>query len=65
MIGKSPVPSKAAKFNKRDFSELMDPIDLDSYASEGSWTSRVYKTVLYHTGNEALARETYAMGVHA
>ena len=63
-IGKSPAPSKAAKFNKRDVSELLDPVDLDSYASEGYWTSRAYKTDSYHTGNEAFAREAYAMGVH-
>ena len=63
-IGKSPVQSRAAKFNKHDFNELLDPVGLDIYASYGSCTSRAYNTVLYHTRIDALTGETYAMGVH-
>ena len=57
--GKYALPSKAAQYESGDFSDLIAPIDMPRYASEGSWTSKAYKTVLYHTGNQTTAKRAY------
>ena len=58
-LGKHPIPLKGAAFRARNFDELCKTEECTGYASEGSWTSRAYKTVVYHTGDITLAREAY------
>ena len=58
-LGKYPVASKARKYEAHDFSEFLEPCDMSGYKSAGSWTSRAYNQVLYHTGNKDLASMAY------
>ena len=64
-IGSKPIPSLARAYRARDFSEFVQLEDREGYTSEGSWTSRAYKKVVYHTGDIGLAREAYAAALGA